>query len=307
MDKQKQKGISFSLGIVIVLLVAIVVGGIIVWQMWPERKAPSPSPTPPIDETAEWRTPSFNRDEIYILLKEVESPNKEIRTAFSLYEKNYICLNTQRNPIIKNEQQLSSFSSSKEIYCGNYYILEQYYDDTGPLLYGPFYDGNLDIDTCSQDTLSNACYFVAGTRSNNVDVCRNITDFLWQEKCLMSIALNTENIKMCSNLSKELERECYENFNKFFKKTDELCREFADFDDYLGSSCYRTLSVVQKDILVCDKIKDDWVRDKCIMEPIIWEHMRDHYTNLDKIDCNKIKNEQDKNRCFLFMKEYFSK
>lgn len=43
------KGISTTVGILIVVSVAIVAGGIITWQMWPEQEAPSPSPTPYIN------------------------------------------------------------------------------------------------------------------------------------------------------------------------------------------------------------------------------------------------------------------
>jgi len=39
------KGISTTAGILILVLVAIVAGGIITWQMWPEKEAPSPFPT----------------------------------------------------------------------------------------------------------------------------------------------------------------------------------------------------------------------------------------------------------------------
>ena len=51
----KQKGISSSLGILIVLLVAIVVGGIITWQMWPKMETSTP---PPVVNPTPTTTPS---------------------------------------------------------------------------------------------------------------------------------------------------------------------------------------------------------------------------------------------------------
>lgn len=44
----------------IVLLGVIIIGGILIWQFWPESATPtptvSPSPTPVVDETADWQT-----------------------------------------------------------------------------------------------------------------------------------------------------------------------------------------------------------------------------------------------------------
>jgi len=300
MNKQKK---SFSpLKILIIFLVLFIIGGTTAWYMCLKKED---SVLISMSDTS-LKTSPFNRNEAYILLRMVDNPNRDIQTAFSLYAENYLCLNTQESPVIKNEQQQNNFSSSKEIYCGNYYIIEQYNDATGPLLYGPFYNGEIDTDICYQEDLSDACHFVKATRSNDIDICKNIKDHFWQEKCSISVALNTRDIKICSNISEDFRRECYENFNRFFERTDKLCEELDSFDNYLGSNCYRDLSVIQKDILVCDKIKEDWARDKCIMEPIIWEHVRDNYTNLDKIDCNKIKDEENKGRCFVFMKENFS-
>jgi len=39
------KGISTTAGILIVASVVVVAGGIITWQVWPTREAPSPYPT----------------------------------------------------------------------------------------------------------------------------------------------------------------------------------------------------------------------------------------------------------------------
>jgi hypothetical protein len=44
-----------SLGLIIAILAVILIGGVLVWQLWPKGKtAPEPAPTLPVDKTANW-------------------------------------------------------------------------------------------------------------------------------------------------------------------------------------------------------------------------------------------------------------
>lgn len=282
---------------ILVAILILILGG---WWLSLEHKEEPEAP--------KRLTPSFTRSDAYILLEllEVGASGKELSTAFSLSKENYICTNTQEHPTIKNRRSPNKYSSSKEIYCGNYYLREQYHDDTGPLLRGPFYDGDLNSDDCPQEAVSDACYYVTATRADAPKVCENIDDSLWRERCKETVALNTENIGLCSDLSDELKRECYNNFNKFHEPTDELCKKLNDFDASLGSDCYEALSKIKSDILICNKIEVARKRDNCIMTPIDWEYMKDSYDNLEKIDCSKIKDEQDREKCVSFMEKHFS-
>jgi len=260
--------------------------------------APDPTiATPFIEQIPEFDNAKLTRKEANILLQEIENPNMDVGTAFSLFSDNFICLNTGEHPIDKEE----NVKNTKKIFCDKYYFIERYKDSTGPVLFGPYYDGELIFESCEKTKVKNACYFVSAVKTKDNQVCDKISDPLWKEKCIKAVAFKTGNLLLCDNLL-TLKEECYQDFVEGDKVSEKICSQVGNS----GDNCFDRLSKKEGDITYCARIKDENGRDRCYSDPIISDYTRENYKNLEenKANCDNQEifyNESRKSACQEFM------
>ena len=294
----KQK---FLIGILVIILL-IAIGGLIFSKSSQKLTFQEYERNEKFDINKREFNDSFGIDREHLgdFFEKVEETNNDIGTAFTLFSENYICKNTKENPEIKTVDEV------KRVYCGNYFFIEIFLSHTGPLLYGPFYGGKVNLLDCKNSSIKDMCFFVVAYKNEDYKICEAIKDNFWRDQCLRKVALITEDYSLCDDIHDDtLNYYCYMDYLDGHQVDDEFC--FYMGKKNLTDKCLEKLARVYKDMIYCIKIQDENSRDSCFDMVITWDYKREEFKNLDKIEANcdntdVFYNSSRKEKCEEFMK-----
>jgi hypothetical protein len=195
-------------------------------------------------------------------------------------------------------------------YCGNYFTLtsKKINSTTGPMEFGPFYDGIISENEC-QGEMKDTCYFVLAMQENNIEYCENIDLINLKERCYFVFAEKENNLDICKRIDgnwgqyQDPKNDCYETL--MYRNKDKLNLDFCSQTDNSKSkdSCYYSLSRIDNNIEICNLINNlDRMQD-CISSMLKWSDNRSEIIGFNKDTCQLITDASSKESCLKVLED----
>ncbi len=154
---------------------------------------------------------------------------------------------------------------------------------------------NKDINVCSNiedsdyDSNLDECYGAVGYATENVSLCKSISQRIFHNECIWGIAIKTKNISLCEELKTFTWNDaCYSMLGSLTKNIS-LCEKPQLKDYRIG--CYQQLAHTLQDPTICDKIgkEDHLYVNACksmVMKREAWRLSCDYvYSNFARQSC----------------------
>lgn len=158
-------------------------------------------------------------------------------------------------------------------YCGNYFTLtsKNINPTTGPMEFGPFYNGVISEDKCIGEMKDN-CYFVLAMQNNNIDYCENIDFVSLKERCYYVSAEKNNDLSKCELIDgnwgqyQDPKYDCYSTLIVRNSNKENFNVNFCSQINYSRSKdkCYAHLAIVDRNIDVCNLIEESDRMQDCI-------------------------------------------
>ncbi len=141
-----------------------------------------------------------------------------------------------------------------------------------------------------------SCYSDIADKTNNGEICKQITDPLFHDDCLTKLSVNSKNPELCTFIKNpDLELGCIKT--AAYKLGDiSICNEALKvLGSGLVDDCISNYAASKKDQSLCDKIQDVSIEEGCYRF-FVYYIVSETFTEFT--DCSSLKDPQDKYDCY---------
>lgn len=142
-------------------------------------------------------------------------------------------------------------------------------------------------ETCNSPNLTpDQCWFEKATSNKQITLCDNIADTVLEETCQSTVAISTQSLENCANLSTKVKAACTSTISQHLLLAEEcnkvedghwrdVCMSFIGINtsthplcktvgnQKIRDDCYTQISVNKEDERVCSYVTEDSTRNEC--------------------------------------------
>ena len=119
-----------------------------------------------------------------------------------------------------------------------------------------------DCDTISNPSMKYECIAYVNAKNPNITICNEIPSEIWRDYCLISVAVDLEDVEMCNQLNEKngYRTKCYIDIAKK-TKNPQLCE---DVENNAQENCIASVAINSTDVELCNQLTS--LKENCKSE-----------------------------------------